>query len=950
MCIKYTLLFLLIFMLISIQQLQSQNENIEKWKACLSTYTENNEFNPDDILTCLIPINNQIIIRSKILSQINVLRVLDEEYVIGEITKNDFDILREAKIQICIANNIWKLSNILLKINDNDIQTVVIKASNIPALIDEISNANIRILKILNNLLIVKGKMKDIKTLFLNSSNVKYIGLESFTPKLESKISDLDHSFNRINRIHDSLPDINGSGTIVSIKDALYNINDLDLLGKHINSVLSSNTVNSHATDMATIVAGLGNSSAKGKGVAFSSSIISSDYNNIMPDSHEILSDLGVNVQNHSYGTEIENFYGVLAEAYDEITYLNPEIAHNFSSGNSGDSIPNNGFYAGLGTFANLTGNYKMAKNILTIGAVDYNNELLSFSSRGPAYDGRIKPELVAYSTVGTSNATAIVSGLSLLLQQQYKNIHDSTPLSSLIKAALINGANDVGISGPDFETGFGNVNGFESLLTIRNNRFIVDQVNKNETKTYTLTIPANSQNLKITMVWTDFPALANSNIALVNDLDIQIRDSAGKLWLPWVLDHSSNIENLTSPAIRSVDHLNNIEQITIDTIPHGSYYTIEVKGFNVTNLNQEFAIAYQWSTSDQFEWHYPTENDPITFDGEIGNYLKWKSTYNTNIGILQVSYDKGNSWLLIDSNVDLSKSSYLWIPENEVSSVATLKMIIDGNEYLSDEFVISNTTQLTVGLNCEEIIELSWNESSNVNNYNIYNLQGNLLAVISQTINTSFVFEKDKYNTPFFSVQPFFDNNHAANKSETINLNNYESSCYINSFYAINSLEEAIEINLELGSLYLMEDIEIYRLIQENLSIIETISQPNELSYQILDSSPLQGRNQYVAKIILNNGNEYISDIADTYFLTEKPFLVFPNPANNEGINIYTKNFNGDKVYFKLYSMEGKHIMTQKIISDRDFIKLNNLSKGIYLYHIESINGVKESSLLIIQ
>ena len=279
------------------------------------------------------------------------------------------------------------------------------------------------------------------------------------------------------------------------------------------------------------------------------------------------------------------------------------------------------------------------------------------------------------------------------------------------------------------------------------------------------------------------------------------------------------------------------------------------------------------------------------------------------------------------------------------------LKMIINSNEYLSDEFVINHTTNLTVGLNCEETIELVWNESINANKYNIYNLQGNLLTLISQTNNSSFVFEKDEYNTPFFSVQPVFDNIIIASRCETINLNNYESSCYINSFYAINSLdEEAIEIKLELGSLYLVKNIDIYRLDQEILSIIKTFSQPNKLSHQILDSSPLQGRNQYVTKIILNNGNEYISDIADTYFLTEKPFLVFPNPANNEGINIYTKNFNGDKVYFKLYSMEGKHIMTQKIISDRDFIKLNNLSKGIYLYHIESINGVKESSLLIIQ
>ena len=42
-----------------------------------------------------------------------------------------------------------------------------------------------------------------------------------------------------------------------------------------------------------------------------------------------------------------------------------------------------------------------MAKNIITVGHIDSLGNVLSLSSRGPAYDGRIKPELVAFQKMG---------------------------------------------------------------------------------------------------------------------------------------------------------------------------------------------------------------------------------------------------------------------------------------------------------------------------------------------------------------------------------------------------------------------------------------------------------------------------------------------------------------------------------------------------------------------
>ena len=140
-------------------------------------------------------------------------------------------------------------------------------------------------------------------------------------------------------------------------------------------------------------------------------------------------------------------------------------------------------------------------KNVLAVGASTTGaagtpavGAVVNFSSLGPSLDGRIKPDVVApgvgicsglaeeaknpagpscltgthaggnayYMTLsGTSQATAIASGVAGLTREFIREqVGVSSPSSSLVKAALINGARDLGTPDiPNAAEGWGEVN-----------------------------------------------------------------------------------------------------------------------------------------------------------------------------------------------------------------------------------------------------------------------------------------------------------------------------------------------------------------------------------------------------------------------------------------------------------------------------------------------------------
>ncbi len=896
-------------------------------------------------------LNYYLINYKNVLSKEKLQRLLDDEFGIVCLSKKEADKLKQQNVLIYKANDLWKYSNNLTDYNSTKINQYLIKTNSPTELTEFIkSKTNLKIIKNIGSFFIIEGKIQEIDNYLSKAGHVYYIGLESFKPKTESKIAELDLSMNGINKIHHEFKELNGTNEVVSIKDNMLDENDPDLVTKYKFSATASSNIDAHATAMATITSGAGNTSIKGKGVAFKSQITSSDFNHLFPDEIQQLANLGVNIQNHSYGTEIENFYGALARSYDEFCYENPEFIHVFSSGNSGEETPTSGVHSGIANYANLTGNVKMAKNTLCVGAMDFDEKTAIFSSRGPAFDGRIKPDLVAYSFAGTSNATALVSGTSLLLQESFKELKGKLAPSAFIKACLINSADDIDNEGPDFTSGYGNMNAYKALKIIHNNQYILDEVQNDESKDFLVDIPSNAKDLKITLVWTDPPANENSNIALINDLDLKVIAPDASEWLPWILDASPHLENLTKPATRQIDHLNNVEQVTISNLQEGTY-TIHIHGFDISSSIQKFAIAYQWEIKDTFEWIYPTGSDAIAI-GEIPQVkIKWNNTFEAVYGNLLVSYDNGSTWELIDNQILLNENSYLWQPENSINSPAILKMIINDVEYLSDTFVISSETNTKVSLDCDDVAELRWQQHSNASSYNIYHFQNDEMQIIANISDTSFAFNKSDYTGYLFAVEPVFVNSLTGQRSEAINYTTFEANCYFDSFYAISETKgNGIDLFIEIGSDYEIKKMELLKVTSTQNTILSEYESFTNLSFTFLDTNPLEGFNQYQLKITLNDGTEYFSEIIGAYFLSKKPFLLFPNPATKKGISIYTKNFGENTVTFSLYTFSGQKVLNQQLSSDRDFIDLKSVNSGSYIYKIESSNGVSESKVLMVQ
>lgn len=787
--------------------------------------------------------------------------------------------------------------------------------------------------------LVARMRLADVKELLL-SRDVLFINIIT-QPKEELTTGAVDYTLNKINYAQNRYPQINGDSVSAIVKERLFDTSDIDLKNRVFATGLESANITAHAGLMATIIAGAGNSSPFAKGAAPGALVGSTSFDNLLPDPDAVFQQHNISVQNHSYGTTVENFYGSEAMAYDVSANNNPTLLHVFSAGNLANITSTAGPYANVQEMANLSGNFKQAKNIITVSAVDSLDGVLLLSSKGPAYDGRVKPELVAYGEDGSSGAAALVSGSAVLVEDVYKRAHGGVlPRSFVTKAVLINSADDVGAANVDYVTGYGSLNAFRAVETVSENRFIESSLVPNQVKSYTINVPANIARLKLTLVWNDVAAPVNATKALVNDLDATLRlPVLGQSWLPWVLNPLPNKDSLLLPAQRKRDTLNNVEQISIDN-PVAGAYVIEVKGTSVGTPNQTFAVAYQFDTAGVFRWTYPTGTDPLTSGRR--HTLRWETTMS---GAAQISYaTNGNNWRPVATIPDVSTPNYRWTLPDTITT-AVLRMTIGSASYVSDTFTISQQPQLQAGFNCVDSFLLYWN-SLGVTQFQLYQLGDKYLQPFLQTPDTTVILKKTQHPSIYYAVSPII-NNRLGIRSNTLNYS--PAPCYLRSFYLQGQTATVATFFAELGTLYNVAEVSLEKQSTNGFVTVQTTTSFSSTDFIFTDNSLTRGENHYRLRIRLSNGVIIYSSIETVYFASEnEPVVIYPNPVKqNTQAKITT--IESGRFSIRVLDVNGRVVNEQVLNSSRTYLNTEMLSKGMYFIQITDRDHTLSTQKLVV-
>ena len=518
-----------------------------------------------------------------------------------------------------------------------------------------------------------------------------------------------------------------------------------------------------HGIQVAGAMTGAGNINPDARGMAAGADLNATGYSANFLDTATVtnINNGTVQVTNSSYSNGCNAGYTTIARTVDTQTHTLQTVQHVFSAGNSNGS--NCGYGAGS-QWGNITGGHKSAKNCITVGATEFDGDIAGFSSRGPAEDGRIKPDISGHgvavqmtnpnntytSSNGTSFSAPAIAGVATQLYHLYMdNNGGMLPQSALIKAAMLNTATDFGNVGPDFIFGWGIVNGHRAGLLLEDDRYLSDDISQGNTNTHTINVPAGTAQVRFMVYWHDVPATAGASPALVNDLDLVVTDPGAGTHLPYLLDHSPNATALNTPAGNGADHLNNMEQVLINA-PTAGDYDIDITGFNVPTGPQEYFVVYE-IIEDNITVTYP--NGGEKFRTGFSQVVHWDSVDTTQPFDLEYSDDNGGSWNAI-STVPANRRNFTWNVPNTHGEGEMLLRVTSGafSDESDDNFSIADlVTGLTIDEVCPTEITFSWNAVTGAESYDLYMLGAKYMEVVANSTTTTVTIPTTDPNAEFW-------------------------------------------------------------------------------------------------------------------------------------------------------------------------------------------------------
>jgi hypothetical protein len=305
---------------------------------------------------------------------------------------------------------------------------------------------------------------------------------------------------------------------------------------------------------------------------------------------------VGARAHSNSWGDDDTTAYTQWCQAIDQYSWDREDATVVFASTNlSALKTPEN------------------AKNVLAVGNTSQqpNQNNPSTGGIGPTFDGRRKPEIWAPGTgifsasasnpsgyvslTGTSMACPAITGYCALVRQYYiegRNIPTSSragtrrpiPSGALVRATIMNGGVDMtGMTGyPGPREGWGRLLMENSLWFEGDARKIMSYDIRNasglltgETKDFQFHVNGSSEQLKVTMTFTDWPAAVNASAAnvRVNDMDLEVTTPSGTLYRGNVIDTALG---LSTPG-GSADRINTTEMVILNA-PEVGVWTIRLR------------------------------------------------------------------------------------------------------------------------------------------------------------------------------------------------------------------------------------------------------------------------------------------------------------------------------------------------------------------------------------
>ncbi len=540
--------------------------------------------------------------------------------------------------------------------------------------------------------------------------------------------------------------DLQGEGIVCGVGDGGELGDHIDFNGRVINYANGTyGSFGAHGDHVSGIVGCAGNLNPIHKGMAPASTLLIQKTTSIVNNAQAYYDDHEMVMTNNSYGVgyncESNGTYNYSSNNLDWQSREMPGLLHVFAAGNNGFSTCGN-YPTG---FRSVLRYYQSAKNVLTVGNVKEDQTLNVGSSKGPVSDGRIKPEICGVGTnvnstgasynyfvgSGTSMASPSVVGTMALVNERYRQLNnDEIPSGALMKAIACNTADDLGNPGPDYSYGFGLINGLRAVECLENNNYDSDDISNGDTKTFNFTVPASAGELKVMLYWHDKEAPAYAPKALINDLDLKVTAPNGDDYLPWVLN--SDTLHVDDIAIRKIDTLNNIEQVTIDN-PTAGTYTITVNGTSVPEGPQEFYIVYE-SVNAEVKLTYPFGGE--SFQPATHQFIQWQTDVNnSNDFKIEYSLDGGNNWIEIANNVENNKRSYAWNIPNVTTENGFIKIskigISDSDANIISFSILNQPTNLQAVAICEGHLDLTWDAITEATSYEIFRMNDIEMEVI---------------------------------------------------------------------------------------------------------------------------------------------------------------------------------------------------------------------------